>query len=128
MLYLWGFPEEHQAEKDHHKLLVQDTTIELELSGNDAETNNKKELQPDEKVLLCARHWCQNPNAEVHLASIFSLFSAWVSITLLLQKIPRNKACPCGSKKKYKSCCGTVSGRSSARFPVYDFKCLYHYL
>ncbi|XP_047956988.1 OVARIAN TUMOR DOMAIN-containing deubiquitinating enzyme 7-like isoform X2 [Salvia hispanica] len=74
--------EEHQAEKDHHKLLVQDTTIELELSGNDAETNNKKELQPDEK------------------------------------KIPRNKACPCGSKKKYKSCCGTVSGRSSARFPV----------
>ncbi|XP_042026479.1 OVARIAN TUMOR DOMAIN-containing deubiquitinating enzyme 7-like isoform X1 [Salvia splendens] len=77
-----GFPEEHQAEKNHHKLLVQDTTIELELSGNDAETNNKKELQPDEK------------------------------------KIPRNKACPCGSKKKYKSCCGTVSGRSSARFPV----------
>ncbi|XP_042026480.1 OVARIAN TUMOR DOMAIN-containing deubiquitinating enzyme 7-like isoform X2 [Salvia splendens] len=74
--------EEHQAEKNHHKLLVQDTTIELELSGNDAETNNKKELQPDEK------------------------------------KIPRNKACPCGSKKKYKSCCGTVSGRSSARFPV----------
>ncbi|XP_042030582.1 OVARIAN TUMOR DOMAIN-containing deubiquitinating enzyme 7-like isoform X2 [Salvia splendens] len=74
--------EEHQAEKDYHKLLVQDTTFELELSGNDAETNNTKEPQPDEK------------------------------------KIPRNKACPCGSKKKYKSCCGTVSGRSSTRFPV----------
>lgn len=27
------------------------------------------------------------------------------------KKIPRNKACPCGSKKKYKSCCGTVAGR-----------------
>ncbi|KAL1536511.1 ubiquitinyl hydrolase 1 [Salvia divinorum] len=74
--------EERQAEKDHHRLLVQDTMIELELSGNDAETKNTKELQPDEK------------------------------------KISRNKACPCGSKKKYKSCCGTVSGRSSARFPV----------
>lgn len=23
-----------------------------------------------------------------------------------VNKIPRNKACPCGSKKKYKSCCG----------------------
>ncbi|XP_074377737.1 OVARIAN TUMOR DOMAIN-containing deubiquitinating enzyme 7 isoform X3 [Apium graveolens] len=28
----------------------------------------------------------------------------------------RNKACPCGSKKKYKSCCGVVAGRSSPRF------------
>ncbi|XP_057770263.1 OVARIAN TUMOR DOMAIN-containing deubiquitinating enzyme 7 isoform X3 [Salvia miltiorrhiza] len=78
-----GFPDKHQAEnKDQQRLLVQDTTIELDLSGNDAETNNTKDPQPDEK------------------------------------KISRNKACPCGSKKKYKSCCGTVSGRSSARFPV----------
>ncbi|KAL8473063.1 hypothetical protein ACS0TY_029391 [Phlomoides rotata] len=37
------------------------------------------------------------------------------------KKISRNKACPCGSKKKYKSCCGTVSGRSSGRLPVYVF-------
>ncbi|KAI3777120.1 hypothetical protein L1987_46914 [Smallanthus sonchifolius] len=29
------------------------------------------------------------------------------------KKIPRNKTCPCGSKKKYKSCCGTAAGRSS---------------
>ncbi|KAL4378946.1 hypothetical protein GQ457_02G007940 [Hibiscus cannabinus] len=29
------------------------------------------------------------------------------------KKIPRNKLCPCGSKKKYKACCGSVSGRSS---------------
>ncbi|KAG5382259.1 hypothetical protein IGI04_033729 [Brassica rapa subsp. trilocularis] len=31
------------------------------------------------------------------------------------EKIPRNKACPCGSKKKYKSCCGTATGRSSVK-------------
>ncbi|GER30256.1 OTU domain-containing protein, partial [Striga asiatica] len=37
------------------------------------------------------------------------------------KKISRNKACPCGSKKKYKSCCGAVAGKSSARFPVYEF-------
>ncbi|XP_038721909.1 OVARIAN TUMOR DOMAIN-containing deubiquitinating enzyme 7 isoform X2 [Tripterygium wilfordii] len=30
-------------------------------------------------------------------------------------KIPRNKACPCGSKKKYKACCGSVKGRSSVK-------------
>ncbi|KAL0856605.1 hypothetical protein Bca101_061758 [Brassica carinata] len=31
------------------------------------------------------------------------------------EKIPRNKSCPCGSKKKFKSCCGTVAGRSSVK-------------
>ncbi|KAL9461363.1 hypothetical protein AB3S75_004374 [Citrus x aurantiifolia] len=34
------------------------------------------------------------------------------------EKIPRNKVCPCGSKKKYKACCGTAAGRSSAKFAV----------
>ncbi|XP_018457745.1 OVARIAN TUMOR DOMAIN-containing deubiquitinating enzyme 7 isoform X3 [Raphanus sativus] len=34
------------------------------------------------------------------------------------KKIPRNKSCPCGSKKKYKSCCGTAAGRSSVKLLV----------
>ncbi|XP_062154313.1 OVARIAN TUMOR DOMAIN-containing deubiquitinating enzyme 7 isoform X1 [Alnus glutinosa] len=34
------------------------------------------------------------------------------------KKISRNKACPCGSKKKYKACCGAVTGRSSAKFVI----------
>ncbi|KAH9663647.1 OVARIAN TUMOR DOMAIN-containing deubiquitinating enzyme 7 [Citrus sinensis] len=34
------------------------------------------------------------------------------------EKIPRNKVCPCGSKKKYKACCGTAAGRSSTKFAV----------
>ena len=25
------------------------------------------------------------------------------------EKIPRNKSCPCGSGKKYKNCCGSLS-------------------
>ncbi|QHO19296.1 OTU domain-containing protein 3 isoform X2 [Arachis ipaensis] len=33
-------------------------------------------------------------------------------------KISRNKMCPCGSKKKYKACCGTTLARQSARFVV----------
>ncbi|XP_042518053.1 OVARIAN TUMOR DOMAIN-containing deubiquitinating enzyme 7 isoform X2 [Macadamia integrifolia] len=32
------------------------------------------------------------------------------------KKIPRNKVCPCGSKKKYKACCGSGIGRSSTEF------------
>ncbi|XP_059457359.1 OVARIAN TUMOR DOMAIN-containing deubiquitinating enzyme 7 isoform X3 [Corylus avellana] len=34
------------------------------------------------------------------------------------KKISRNKACTCGSKKKYKACCGAVTGRSSAKFVI----------
>ncbi|XP_051126746.1 OVARIAN TUMOR DOMAIN-containing deubiquitinating enzyme 7 [Andrographis paniculata] len=33
------------------------------------------------------------------------------------KKISRNKACPCGSRKKYKSCCGTAK-KSSSKLPV----------
>ncbi|KAA8531677.1 hypothetical protein F0562_006606 [Nyssa sinensis] len=34
------------------------------------------------------------------------------------KKIPRNKVCPCGSKKKYKACCGSAAGRSSSKFAI----------
>ncbi|XP_009788517.1 OVARIAN TUMOR DOMAIN-containing deubiquitinating enzyme 7 isoform X1 [Nicotiana sylvestris] len=34
------------------------------------------------------------------------------------KKIPRNKACPCGSKKKYKSCCGSVAGKRPTSYAV----------
>ncbi|KAK9284856.1 hypothetical protein L1049_024036 [Liquidambar formosana] len=34
------------------------------------------------------------------------------------KKISRNKVCPCGSKKKYKACCGSGAGRSSIKFAV----------
>ncbi|XP_022977585.1 uncharacterized protein LOC111477872 isoform X1 [Cucurbita maxima] len=34
------------------------------------------------------------------------------------KRIPRNKVCPCGSKKKYKACCGSVAASSSGKFIV----------
>ncbi|KAK9109241.1 hypothetical protein Sjap_017301 [Stephania japonica] len=34
------------------------------------------------------------------------------------KKIPRNKACPCGSKKKYKDCCGSIKGKPSAEIVI----------
>lgn len=33
-----------------------------------------------------------------------------------LQGAARNKACPCGSKRKYKSCCGTSKTKSTLAF------------
>ncbi|XP_026660247.2 OVARIAN TUMOR DOMAIN-containing deubiquitinating enzyme 7 isoform X2 [Phoenix dactylifera] len=36
------------------------------------------------------------------------------------KKIPRNKECPCGSKKKYKACCGSAKGKSSASLVIND--------
>ncbi|CAN4093741.1 unnamed protein product [Withania somnifera] len=35
------------------------------------------------------------------------------------KKIPRNKVCPCGSKKKYKSCCGSVAGKHPISYTAY---------
>ncbi|CAO2830924.1 unnamed protein product [Amaranthus hypochondriacus] len=32
-----------------------------------------------------------------------------------LQKISRNRVCPCGSKKKYKACCGAASGKANSK-------------
>ncbi|KAK7263161.1 hypothetical protein RJT34_30746 [Clitoria ternatea] len=37
-------------------------------------------------------------------------------------KIPRNKVCPCGSKKKYKACCGSASGKQYAKFVVFSLR------
>ncbi|XP_022741373.1 OTU domain-containing protein 3 isoform X1 [Durio zibethinus] len=34
------------------------------------------------------------------------------------KKIARNQPCPCGSKKKYKACCGSVMGRPSTKLIV----------
>ncbi|XP_048233172.1 OVARIAN TUMOR DOMAIN-containing deubiquitinating enzyme 7 isoform X3 [Ricinus communis] len=34
------------------------------------------------------------------------------------KKIARNKTCPCGSKKKYKACCGAVKAKPSAKFLI----------
>uniref|UniRef100_A0A803KY01 OTU domain-containing protein n=1 Tax=Chenopodium quinoa TaxID=63459 RepID=A0A803KY01_CHEQI len=35
------------------------------------------------------------------------------------KKIPNNKVCPCGSKKKYKACCGAASGKTCSKAVVY---------
>lgn len=35
------------------------------------------------------------------------------------KRIPKNKACPCGSKKKHKSCCVSTAGRSSVELAVH---------
>ncbi|XP_021752276.1 OTU domain-containing protein 3-like isoform X2 [Chenopodium quinoa] len=34
------------------------------------------------------------------------------------KKIPNNKVCPCGSKKKHKACCGAASGKTCSKVVV----------
>ncbi|KAJ8770712.1 hypothetical protein K2173_021359 [Erythroxylum novogranatense] len=34
------------------------------------------------------------------------------------EKVPRNKVCPCGSRKKHKACCGAAKARASNKFVV----------
>ncbi|KAK9054103.1 hypothetical protein SSX86_025180 [Deinandra increscens subsp. villosa] len=64
-----------------------DCNNQLEHSGEKIDEKNAKEKQ------TCS-------NAEKETNNTNSLNDE--------KKIPRNKACPCGSKKKYKSCCGTA--------------------
>ncbi|PIA56552.1 hypothetical protein AQUCO_00700712v1 [Aquilegia coerulea] len=42
------------------------------------------------------------------------------SIQHVDKKISRNKVCHCGSKKKYKACCGSTKGASSSEFAIYQ--------
>ncbi|KAJ0457706.1 putative ubiquitinyl hydrolase 1 [Helianthus annuus] len=65
-------------------------------------SNNQLEQSCDEKSVK-EKSTCSNAERETNKTN--SLHDE--------KKIPRNKACPCGSKKKYKSCCGTAAGRSS---------------
>ncbi|KAM0039640.1 putative ubiquitinyl hydrolase 1 [Helianthus debilis subsp. tardiflorus] len=65
-------------------------------------SNNQLEQSCDEKSVK-EKQTCSN--AERENTKTNSLHDE--------KKIPRNKACPCGSKKKYKSCCGTAAGRPS---------------
>ncbi|VFQ86538.1 unnamed protein product [Cuscuta campestris] len=42
-------------------------------------------------------------------------FCCWKVLCQIDYITPPNKACPCGSKKKYKSCCGSAAGKSYAK-------------
>ncbi|CAH9069483.1 unnamed protein product [Cuscuta europaea] len=76
----------------------------------DSEGNcDNKNLETEEST--CGRHSSNNGIEGNHNKR---------NLQLDEKKTPRNKACPCGSKKKYKSCCGSVAGKTSARLTVND--------
>ncbi|KAL8234128.1 hypothetical protein R6Q59_020228 [Mikania micrantha] len=89
--------EESLVENDGVTYLVDDSHGCY--SNNKLEHNSEK---IDEKT-VAEKQTCRNAERETNKTN--SLNDE--------KKIPRNKSCPCGSKKKYKSCCGTVTRKSS---------------
>lgn len=97
-----------------HKESVVENNINDVLSNSSRKTNDNNTLQQNDKVFF-------SPFSIFGLLVFILLWHSCLLFLLLLlsQKIPRNKVCPCGSKKKYKACCGTASGKQSAKLVVY---------
>ncbi|KAH9711996.1 OVARIAN TUMOR DOMAIN-containing deubiquitinating enzyme 7 [Citrus sinensis] len=79
-----------------------------EMSYGDNENGNSEQHEEEQLNKTCELDKSSNSIKRSHDDSRFKPN----------EKIPRNKVCPCGSKKKYKACCGTAAGRSSAKFAV----------
>lgn len=97
-------------------LIAEQGTEEYSVKSNNAEMsygdneNGNSEQQEEERLnKTCELDKSSNSIKRSHDDSRFKPNE---------KKIPRNKVCPCGSKKKYKACCGTAAGRSSAKFAV----------
>ncbi|KAH9711993.1 OVARIAN TUMOR DOMAIN-containing deubiquitinating enzyme 7 [Citrus sinensis] len=80
-----------------------------EMSYGDNENGNSEQHEEEQLNKTCELDKSSNSIKRSHDDSRFKPNE---------KKIPRNKVCPCGSKKKYKACCGTAAGRSSAKFAV----------
>ena len=81
----------------------------LLLSGafkEDAESRGEEFMPPDEYEKL------EQECMEVLPDSVFKIYNYWLSqrkhspVKRDAPKVGRNDACPCGSGKKYKQCCG----------------------
>ncbi|GAY50304.1 hypothetical protein CUMW_125570 [Citrus unshiu] len=80
-----------------------------EMSYGDNENGNSEQHEEEQLNKTCELDKSSNSIKRSHDDSRFKPNE---------KKIPRNKVCPCGSKKKYKACCGTAAGRSSTKFAV----------
>ncbi|XP_044470037.1 OVARIAN TUMOR DOMAIN-containing deubiquitinating enzyme 7 isoform X2 [Mangifera indica] len=74
-----------------------------DISHGDNENGNSKQLEVEPVKKTCEQDLSSNSLKRAH-EDVRSQPD---------DKIPRNKVCPCGSKKKYKACCGSATGRST---------------
>ncbi|XP_044470042.1 OVARIAN TUMOR DOMAIN-containing deubiquitinating enzyme 7 isoform X6 [Mangifera indica] len=75
-----------------------------DISHGDNENGNSKQLEVEPVKKTCEQDLSSNSLKRAH-EDVRSQPDD--------KKIPRNKVCPCGSKKKYKACCGSATGRST---------------
>ncbi|ESQ31201.1 hypothetical protein EUTSA_v10004429mg [Eutrema salsugineum] len=93
------------------------------LTENDSETTSVADIKNREEASDSTMESTKKPREEMNeeesaSCSNIETVLAKCSSQTDEKKIPRNKSCPCGSKKKYKSCCGTATGRSSVKLLV----------
>ncbi|XP_073098979.1 OVARIAN TUMOR DOMAIN-containing deubiquitinating enzyme 7 isoform X3 [Elaeis guineensis] len=83
---------------------------------NASEDNVNHDCPGDDQNEICGRPETasMDTECEVGVASSNTQPVQSHSIQHDDKKISRNKECPCGSKKKYKACCGSAKGKSSA--------------
>lgn len=98
------------AEQGSEDLLVENKIVTFPAANSHGENQNSSSKQP-------VAAYDSKTRKENHSCGTTGRTHADNSSENAKKMIPsRNKACPCGSKKKYKSCCGAVAGRSSPRF------------
>lgn len=98
------------------EFLIAEKGSEDQLNANDniSSLASNSQASPGEHDIKCGDSPCKRGSSDCGVKG------ASDKHTLLEddKKIPRNKACPCGSKKKYKSCCGSVARKHPTEYTV----------
>ncbi|KAL4582257.1 hypothetical protein LXL04_006801 [Taraxacum kok-saghyz] len=91
------------ADEETEQNLVESNGVDFSMEASH-ECSSSNHLEKIDVKNMKEKQTCSNTESEKYKTN-----------SLLDEKkiIPRNKACPCGSKKKYKSCCGTAARTSS---------------
>lgn len=128
LIYLRLFRVDENGNCEQHEEEPLERTCKQDASSSSVErSHDNRSSQPDDKVLY---FFFFSPNImQIRHHYLLPLtWRLWCRCVHLLPHSPpkniqvsKNKVCPCGSKKKYKACCGAATGRSVAKFVVYVF-------
>lgn len=104
-LKVWDYPGANQI-MNSEQLEVPSENVTTAQNSSDSDTQSVKEqkVQVVDKVFMM----------DTSLIMCHCAIDTHFYLFFLFKKISRNKQCSCGSKKKYKACCGSGVGRTSA--------------
>lgn len=131
LIYLRLSRVDENGNCEQHEEEPLERTCKQDASSSSVLSHDNRSSQPDDKVLF---FFFFSPNLmqirhHYMLPLTWRLWCRCVRSSHILPHPPpkkkiqvsKNKVCPCGSKKKYKACCGAATGRSVAKFVVYVF-------